>query len=147
MVFKHASLRGNQKESPRQRRRKIQNSTWPNRSRSCCRTCRGRKRKPMADFQPVSTLSALREGQGITVFAAGRNVALFKIDGEVLALDGICPHKGAPLGMGWCEDGVVACPMHGWRFNIRTGDCLDVPDRPATPLPVRVNGQTIEVAL
>jgi len=101
----------------------------------------------MAEFQPVSTLSALREGQGITIFAAGRNVALFKIDGEVLALDGVCPHKGAPLGLGWCEDGVVACPMHGWRFDIRTGDCLDAPDRPATPLPVRINGETIEVAL
>jgi nitrite reductase (NADH) small subunit len=101
----------------------------------------------MNNFIPVSTLSALREGQGITVFAAGRNVALFKIDDEVLALDGVCPHKGAPLGLGWCENGVVACPMHGWRFDIRTGDCLDVPNRPATTLPVRINGETIEVAL
>jgi nitrite reductase (NADH) small subunit len=101
----------------------------------------------MADFIPVAPVSQLRDGQGITVFAGGRNVALFKIDGEVLAMDGMCPHKGAPLGLGWCEDGVVACPMHGWRFVIRTGDCLDYPDRPATVLPVRVNGDMVEVAL
>ena len=101
----------------------------------------------MADYQPVAPVSSLRDGQGITVFAGGRNVALFKIDGEVLALDGVCPHKGAPLGLGWCEDGIVACPMHGWRFSIRTGDCLDFPNRPATTLPVRVNGDMVEVAL
>lgn len=101
----------------------------------------------MAEFQAVSTLGALREGQGITVFAAGRNVALFKIGEEVLALDGICPHKGAPLGLGWCEEGVVACPMHGWRFDLRSGDCLDVPEKPATTLAVRIVGETIEVAL
>ena len=101
----------------------------------------------MTNFTPVAPLSDLREGQGITVFAGDRNLALFKLEGEVFALDGVCPHKGAPLGHGWCEDGIVACPMHGWRFAIRTGDCLDVPDRPATTLPVRINGEMVEVAL
>jgi nitrite reductase (NADH) small subunit len=101
----------------------------------------------MPDFQPIATLSSLREGQGVTVFAAGRNVALFKIGDEVHALDGICPHKGAPLGEGWCEEGVVACPMHGWRFEIRTGNCLDAPERPAKVIPSRINGDMVEVAL
>ena len=101
----------------------------------------------MGDYVPVAPVSSLRDGQGITVFAEGRNVAIFKIDGEVLALDGVCPHKGAPLGLGWCENGIVACPMHGWRFSIRTGDCLDFPNRPATTLPARVNGDMVEVAL
>ena len=101
----------------------------------------------MTNFTPVATLSELREGAGITVFAGERNVALFLLSGEVFALDGVCPHKGAPLGNGWCEDGIVACPMHGWRFAIRSGDCLDAPDRPATTLPVRINGEMVEVAL
>jgi len=101
----------------------------------------------MADFQPVANVGALREGQGITIFAAGRHVALFKIDGIVHALDGICPHKGGPLGEGFCEDGHVHCPMHGWKFDVRTGECEERPDRPATSLPVRINGETIEVAL
>jgi nitrite reductase/ring-hydroxylating ferredoxin subunit len=101
----------------------------------------------MAEFQPITPVSSLRVGEGITVFAGQRNVALFMIKGEVFALDGVCPHKGAPLGHGWCEDGVVACPMHGWRFVIRSGDCLDVPDRPATVIPARINGDMVEIAL
>src|SRR5438132_307554 len=101
----------------------------------------------MADFQPVAAVSSLIDGQGVTVFAGNRNVALFKIDGEIFALDGACPHKGAPLGHGWCEAGVVACPMHGWRFEIRSGDCLDAPEKAAKVLPVRINGEMVEVAL
>jgi len=83
----------------------------------------------------------------MTVFAGGRNVALFKIGGQIFALDGICPHKGGPLGEGICEEGHVYCPMHGWRFNIRTGDCEERPDKPAESLPVRIAGEMIEVAL
>lgn len=101
----------------------------------------------MSDYKPVADVSQLRDGQGISVFAEGRNLALFKIGENVFALDGVCPHKGAPLGNGWCEEGVVACPMHGWRFDIRSGACLDAPERPALTLPVRINGDRVEVAL
>lgn len=101
----------------------------------------------MAEFIPVAAVEAVPEGRGITVFAAGRNVALFKVDGEIHALDGLCPHKGGPLGEGFCENGRVYCPMHGWQFSIRTGECLDRPDKPAESLPVRIAGAMIEVAL
>lgn len=101
----------------------------------------------MPEFQPIAALSSVREGQGITVFVGSRNVALFNINGEIFALDGVCPHKGAPLGHGHCEDGKVFCPMHGWSFAIRTGQCLDFPDRAAQKLDVRIAGEMIEVAL
>src|SRR5204863_9602572 len=117
-----------------------------NRCRNKTPAARAERRAPppMSEFQPIATLSALRDGQGITVFAAGRNVALFKIGDEIHALDGICPHKGGPLGEGFCEEGHVFCPMHGWKFDVRTGECEERPDRPATTLPVRINGETIE---
>jgi nitrite reductase/ring-hydroxylating ferredoxin subunit len=101
----------------------------------------------MPEFHPVAARSAVPEGRGLTVFAAGRNVALFNMGGEIFALDGICPHKGAPLGEGFCEDGKVFCPMHGWSFEIKSGACLDRPDRPAQSFPVRIAGDMIEVAL
>jgi len=101
----------------------------------------------MGEFVPVAKASAVPEGGGITIFAAGRNVALFKLEGAIFALDGVCPHKGAPLGIGHCENGHVFCPMHGWRFNIRTGDCDEAPNRPAERFPVRIAGDMIEVAL
>ena len=41
----------------------------------------------------------------------------------VLAIDGVCPHVGGPLGEGFVEDGKVYCPLHGWPFDLKTGRC------------------------
>ncbi len=48
---------------------------------------------------------------------AGRDVALFKADGEVHAVDHSCPHQGGPLGDGTVKDGCLTCPWHGWTFD------------------------------
>jgi hypothetical protein len=36
-----------------------------------------------------------------------------------------CPHRGGPLES--CDDGLVRCPWHGYRFDAATGACLDDP--------------------
>jgi nitrite reductase/ring-hydroxylating ferredoxin subunit len=48
-------------------------------------------------------------------------VALFNVDGQFFALDGICPHQGGPLGEGKLTGCIVTCPWHGWQFDVRTG--------------------------
>jgi nitrite reductase/ring-hydroxylating ferredoxin subunit len=48
-------------------------------------------------------------------------VALFNVGGEIRAYENACPHQGGPIGEGWVEDGVVTCPWHAWRFDLRTG--------------------------
>ena len=53
--------------------------------------------------------------------AADRIIALFNVNGEFFALDGICPHQGGPLGKGRIEGCVVTCPWHGWQFDVTTG--------------------------
>lgn len=48
-------------------------------------------------------------------------VALFNVGGQFYALNWICPHQGGPLGEGKLEGYTIACPAHGWTFDIRTG--------------------------
>lgn len=58
--------------------------------------------------------------------AAGRVFAVYNVDGQFHALDGICPHAGGPLGKGTLRGGVVTCPWHGWQFHVATGQhCLN----------------------
>jgi nitrite reductase (NADH) small subunit/3-phenylpropionate/trans-cinnamate dioxygenase ferredoxin subunit len=64
---------------------------------------------------------ALAEGEGRTVEVAGRWIALFNIDGAFYALNNACPHMAGPLGAGRLEGHVVACPIHYWAFDVRTG--------------------------
>jgi nitrite reductase/ring-hydroxylating ferredoxin subunit len=46
---------------------------------------------------------------------------------EWFAVESICPHSGGPLYQGDIEDGpVIICPYHEYRFDLRTGRCIDV---------------------
>lgn len=55
---------------------------------------------------------------------------LFNDDGCMVAAVDTCPHKGAPLSAGEFGDGVVVCPLHGWEFDVRTGECVSMPEWP-----------------
>lgn len=103
----------------------------------------------MAEFVPVLDVSALPEGKGETVLLNGRRIALFNVGGEFFALDDDCPHRGGPLAPGWLDVAgcKVACPLHGWEFDLRTGACLTVPARPVRAHPVRVAAGKLEVAV
>lgn len=99
------------------------------------------------DFLTVASSSDLPEARGFTVRIGEHEVALFNIAGEIYALDGRCPHRGGSLGEGTVENGTVFCPLHGWQFDVKTGVCLDKPDRPAQCFPVRVVDGQIQVQL
>jgi nitrite reductase (NADH) small subunit len=61
----------------------------------------------------------LYEGRRVTV--EGRRIAIFRTTDGVHAVDADCPHAGGPLQDGIVADGCVTCPLHGWRFDLRSG--------------------------
>jgi nitrite reductase/ring-hydroxylating ferredoxin subunit len=63
------------------------------------------------------------EGQGVAAEVEGRPIALFLWEGEVFALDTLCPHSGARLAVGRIARGVLSCPLHGARFELASGQC------------------------
>ena len=64
-------------------------------------------------------------GRSVTV--DGIQIALFRSRGEIRAIDGLCPHSGGPLALGNCTDGIVVCPWHGARFELRSGNLIEGP--------------------
>lgn len=70
----------------------------------------------------------------------GDEVAVFNVDGEYYAIDNFCPHKGAPLSEGQLCGHIVECSLHGWQFDVRTGECLTVAERIRTYRVVKENG-------
>jgi nitrite reductase/ring-hydroxylating ferredoxin subunit len=66
-------------------------------------------------------------GEGRVVDAAGRTLAVFNVDGTFFAIDNACPHRGGPLGEGDVDGRVVACPWHGWRWDVTTGGSVNNP--------------------
>jgi nitrite reductase (NADH) small subunit len=58
----------------------------------------------------------------------GRAILLARIDGEIRAVDDVCPHHGASLSAGVLRDGCVTCPAHLWRFRLTDGTRVGRPD-------------------
>ena len=67
-----------------------------------------------------------------------RCLAAFDIDGEVMVIDGLCPHRSGPLIRGQLEGKVVTCPLHHWQFDLQTGISQDNPGARVGTYEVRV---------
>jgi nitrite reductase/ring-hydroxylating ferredoxin subunit len=74
-------------------------------------------------YYPVAAAASLAPGEGRTVHLRGREYALFNLGGAFHAMDNECPHRGGPLGAGTLDEGRVHCPLHGWAFDPKTGEC------------------------
>lgn len=86
----------------------------------------------------------LPPGTHLVVQAGDQEIGIYNIDGTVHAVRNRCPHQLGPVGEGglfenvkanvapngrvreWIEDEgcILACPWHGWEFDIRSGTCL-----------------------
>jgi nitrite reductase/ring-hydroxylating ferredoxin subunit len=76
---------------------------------------------------PVAALKGLAEGDVIGVELEGRKIAIYRSDGSIYATDNVCTHAYALLSDGWMDNGIVECPLHGGKFDVRTGEALDGP--------------------
>jgi nitrite reductase/ring-hydroxylating ferredoxin subunit len=45
----------------------------------------------------------------------------------IVAVDDRCPHMSAPLSLGSLDGCVVACPLHEGRFDLCSGDVVQMP--------------------
>jgi nitrite reductase (NADH) small subunit len=73
-------------------------------------------------FVTVARVEDVPEGTVKSVQAGETPIALAHCEGELYATQHACLHLEGPLGEGWLEDGcVLACPWHGWRYDVRTG--------------------------
>jgi nitrite reductase/ring-hydroxylating ferredoxin subunit len=85
----------------------------------------------------VSSVEDLPPGERKIVKAGSRSIGVFNVDGEYFAIRNRCPHQGGPLCVGrlspWAvatgpgqvtmegPPRLVACPWHGWEYDLETG--------------------------
>lgn len=98
-------------------------------------------------WHSVAKLAEVPPGSSREVIADGRIVALYNVDGQFYALDGICPHLGGPLGKGKLQGCIVTCPWHGWQFDVRDGQFQLHHSIVQPQLNVRVVGDDVQVEI
>ncbi|BCX02613.1 MAG: hypothetical protein KatS3mg053_0551 [Candidatus Roseilinea sp.] len=79
-------------------------------------------------FLPAVNLSELQLNRPLRVKTANGYVviALTEAGGAqiVSAFTPICPHAMGDLSYGAVHNGQVECPVHGYRFDVATGECV-----------------------
>ena len=75
----------------------------------------------MTGFQRIGSAADVPLLEGRTVTVGGRRIAVFRTQDGFHAVDAACPHRAGPLADGLVADNCVTCPLHGWRFDLRTG--------------------------
>ncbi len=100
------------------------------------------------EWVTVGQRSALKPGDVLGVQAKDKEIALFDLDGKIYATENVCTHAYAYLSDGWVDGEVIECPLHGGRFEIKTGKGLCWPiECDIKCFPVRLDGDNIQVQI
>jgi 3-phenylpropionate/trans-cinnamate dioxygenase ferredoxin subunit len=83
---------------------------------------------------------SLAEGEHSLVdIGGGMEVAVFRVQGAYYAIEDVCSHDDGPLADGELVGCQIICPRHGSRFDLRTGEALNLPAyRPIETFPVEI---------
>lgn len=84
----------------------------------------------------------------VAVQVGGRDMALYKVEGDIFATDNTCTHGRARLCDGFLLGHEIECPLHQGRFDIRDGQPTCEPATDALRVyPVKVEGGRVYVQI
>ncbi len=95
----------------------------------------------------VAKVSEIPVGKARVVVVLGHPVAIFHLEGGFYAVSNVCLHRGGPVGEGTLDGPVVTCPLHGWEYDVRTGENVANPMARLRTYSVRVEGDDVLVGL
>lgn len=84
----------------------------------------------------------------IGLSVAGRDIALYSVEGAIFATDNLCTHGNARLCDGFLEGYEIECPLHQGKFDVRSGQPTCAPVTEAVrSYPVKIEGGRVWLAL
>ena len=105
----------------------------------------------MGGWMAVCRIDDIVPDTGVCARVDDAQVAVFRLGGDALhAIDNIDPESGASvLSRGLVgnlgEHVVVASPIHKQHYDLRTGECLEVPELAVRVWQVRRDGDAVSI--
>lgn len=112
---------------------------------------------------PVATVSEIGPGECKLVEEKRLSIGVFNINGQFVAALNVCPHELAPVCKGrlggttlpsqpgeylWGREGeILACPWHGWEFDLLIGKAIADQRVRLRQYPVTVEDDTLYITL
>lgn len=102
----------------------------------------------MTEFHKIATTDEVSPGEAKQYIVEERPVALCNVDGAFHAFEDICTHQFTHLTEGVLEGNHIQCPLHGARFDVRSGEAKSLPAvKPVPKHDVKVEDGNVYVAL
>jgi 3-phenylpropionate/trans-cinnamate dioxygenase ferredoxin subunit len=101
----------------------------------------------VSDYRRAIDLADLPQARAVGIEIDGRPVVIVRLGEAVHALRNRCAHAGTRFDRAPAVGHAISCPMHGARFDVRTGRCVNSPYDDIPVYPVRVRDGVVEVAL
>jgi nitrite reductase (NADH) small subunit len=106
-------------------------------------------------WKPVCSIDDILPDTGVCALVNERHVAVFRLKGStdrLFAIDNVDPKAGASvLSRGLVgnvgERIVVASPLYKHHFDLSSGECLEMPEHSVAAYPVRLENDTVLVAV
>ncbi len=73
------------------------------------------------EFVKTARISDIPAGSVLRVEHGAEAILVANVGGSFYAISDTCTHQGGTLSQGTITDGIVTCPRHGSRFDVRTG--------------------------
>jgi nitrite reductase/ring-hydroxylating ferredoxin subunit len=95
------------------------------------------RRRATSDAPPIilGSLAEVRARLPLTIESGGRNFRIVESGGDLIAYSTVCPHRLGPLGESEVRAGIVECRWHGYRYDIRTRQCVSGANCELAPAP------------
>jgi len=98
-------------------------------------------------MKKIAELDEIPVGSSKLVIIDDIPIALFNINGKILAWDNRCPHRGASLSDGNISNEIIQCKFHLWEFDVRTACAIKNSDIKVRRFPVEIQNDAIFVSL
>lgn len=100
----------------------------------------------MSQWITVAKKGDISEGATRVFTIKGREIAVSCVKGKFYAFLNQCTHMELPLDEGKIEGTVIECPHHGARFDLETGEVVQMPAAVSLEMyPVKVEGDSLKI--
>ncbi len=93
----------------------------------------------------VANVNDIPENHVLAVKLENQNIILYRQGNNISCYRNACYHLGLPMDNGKVENGMITCASHQFQYDLKTAECLTVPDISLQSYEVRVKGDKVYV--
>jgi naphthalene 1,2-dioxygenase system ferredoxin subunit len=98
-------------------------------------------------WQDVIAVDDVPANDVVGVIVAGKDLAIYSVEGEIFASDNLCTHGHARPCDGFLEGHEIECPLHQGKFDVRSGEPTCAPvTQPVRTYPIRIENGRVYIA-